>query len=181
MGVPAVIKDRFFTKLTDRHRAIARMVAVGISDTDICNDFGFKKSYLQELKRFPPFQEAVQEIAGTVDHGYMVAMMRVKSMNPRSLDVLEEDLNMTPEEMVIVRRGADGSETIQNDAQMRRVRHEAMKLQLGIQGLSPIQKQQSEVLSVSVRMRLEGLTRKWSQERRGIYRDAIEAESVDAG
>ena len=179
-NVPAVIKDRFFTKLTDKHRAIARMVAIGISDAEICDDFGFKVSYLRELKKFPPFREAVDKIAGVVDHGYMVAMMRVQSMNPRSLDVLEEDLEMTPEDMQITRKYSDGSEVSQQDAQMRKVRQEAMKLQLGIQGISPIQKNQSEVLSVNVRTRLEGLTRRWSQERRAIFQNAKE-HIVDAG
>ncbi len=88
-------------KLRDRHHALARAIASGLSESDASILCGYDKSRVSILKGDPAFSELVTFYRGKVDEKYYGMHERMAGLGQDAVDELADRLEDGPEDFSI--------------------------------------------------------------------------------
>lgn len=113
LGTEMGAKPPALKRLSDRHHALARALASGMSESDAALIVGISGSRVSILKADPTFQELVRFYRSGVQEQFRDLHARLAGLSMDAADELQERLEETPESistgqlMDIVKLGAD--------------------------------------------------------------------------
>ncbi len=90
-------RPRFEAGLHPRNRTIARLVASGMTYTQVAKTMDTSVSSISRMMKAPLMKAEVGRLQGNLDDAVTVAQQRTLSLLDRAMDVIEEDLG-NPEE-----------------------------------------------------------------------------------
>jgi len=100
-------------KLWSKHREVARLVALGYKQKEICEILGLSQSWVSfTLNNNPLVQEQIAVLQGKRDASTIDVNRKVRALQPIALEVLEQDLLLEPKNIADRRHRADVAKTV---------------------------------------------------------------------
>lgn len=142
----------FHSRLTPRMRAAARLLSSGLKESDVCETLSFSQQYLNRMKRQDIFVQELDRFMRLREEVALDAYLEVERMNPRFIEVLKQEVYSDPDPADSFGRGR---------------RWEIVKWGLGVQGVSPVKKQdiRSRSVNVTVKKVLDEVAERWGRHR----------------
>lgn len=101
LAVNASIKPLEIKKLSERHHALARLVAAGAKDYEIAATLGYEPSRISILKGDPAFKELVEFYRDKVDEQFMDTMAQIAGLSQDLIVELRDRLEDKPDEFSV--------------------------------------------------------------------------------
>lgn len=101
-GAPKFAKSTNLKRLSNRHHALARALALGETNTAAARLTGYTISRISVLLNDPAFNELVAQYRGQIDTEFADMGVRLAELGNEALSVLHERLEENPEEFAPV-------------------------------------------------------------------------------
>ena len=140
----------FFSRLTPRMRAAARLLSTGYKESEVCETLKFSPQYLNKMKQQEVFQRELERFMTVREEVALDAYLEIVKMNPRFVEIIRQEVDANPDE---------------SDSFARNRRWEVVKFGLRVQGVSPISKKdiRSQSTELKINAVLDELATRWGR------------------